>query len=41
MFLRINCEIDLLKTTLCVSYEQVSTATLRVSTTFNTLPIES
>jgi len=33
--------IDLLKTTWCVSYEQVSTATLRVSKTFNTLPIES
>jgi len=33
--------IDLLKTTWCVSHEEVSTAALRVSTTFNTLPIES
>jgi len=41
MLLRINCEIDWLKTTWCVSYEQVSTATLCVSTTFNSLPIES
>jgi len=41
MLLRINCVIDLLKTTWCVSYEQVSTATIRVSKTFNTLPIES
>ena len=41
MLLRKNCKIDLLNTTWCVSYEQVSTATLRVSTTFNTLPIES
>jgi len=33
--------IDLLKTTWCVSHERVSTAALRVSTTFSTLPIES